>query len=152
MVTSTLIGSGVVFIVLAAIIFRLGFGASQVAGFYALGRLPKLSCRKVGSGFSSTNTTTHLIPAVRIWTEFVTLGSSASVQSVDILIRTRASRNGPPRQQLASHKREVGSGLGSRKVRALFSVINPSTHRWRFNLIPPLLAGNWPCRVTVQFK
>ena len=43
MSTSTLIASGVtVLIVLAAIIFRLLLGASQVAGLAALGRLPKL--------------------------------------------------------------------------------------------------------------
>jgi hypothetical protein len=41
--TSALIASGVaILVVLAAIIFRLLFGASQVAGAAALGRLPKL--------------------------------------------------------------------------------------------------------------
>lgn len=43
MSSSTLVASGVTaLIVLAAIIFRLLFGASQVAGLAALGRLPKL--------------------------------------------------------------------------------------------------------------
>lgn len=41
--TSALVATGVtVLIVMGAIIFRLLFGASQVAGLAALGRLPKL--------------------------------------------------------------------------------------------------------------